>query len=589
MATKLKEVDAVMVGMGWTGSIMARELTKAGLTVVGLERGHGRTPGEDFVLPSVRDELKYRLRRELLLDTSVETVSFRHQPSETALPMRRWESFSPGDGVGGAGTHWNGMTWRFLPTDFVLRSHLTSRYGKNAIPADMTIQDWGVTYDELEPHFERFEKVCGTSGKAGNLNGQKIDGGNVFEGPRRSDYPNKPLVTTMPGEIFDKAARELGYHPFPIPASNMSAPYTNSEGLQLGQCQYCGHCELFGCEANAKASPNVCILPVLMKDPKFTLRTQSYVSRLVYDKQAKKVTGVVYIDRRTGEEYEQPAGLVVLSSYVFNNTLLMLLSGIGQPYDPATGQGVVGKNYCYQVMSGVQAFVDQEINPFIGVGTPSRAIDDFQGDNFDHGGLGFFGGAYINPFVTGGRPIQVRAVPPGTPRWGSEWKRATAKWYNHNFLIQCHGSNYAHRTNYIDLDPTYRDAIGRPLARMTYNFYENDHKMSAYVTERAVALAKAANVKVMGTPQHQAGNFNGTVGQPTHNTGGTIMGTDPKTSAVNRYLQAWDADNLFVMGASVFPQNGGYNPTGTVAALAYWSANAITTQYLKQPGPLVHT
>lgn len=75
--------------------------------------------------------------------------------------------------------------------------------------------------------------------------------------------------------------------------------------------------------------------------------------------------------------------------------------------------------------------------------------------------------------------------------------------------------------------------------------------------------------------------------QSTHNTGGTIMGADPSTSVVNRYLQAWDADNLFVEGASVFPQQHGYNPTGTVGALAYWSAHAIVTQYLKSPGPLV--
>lgn len=588
MVTRLREVDAVMVGMGWTGSILGRELTKAGLTVVGLERGGYRSPAEDFVLPGIRDEMKYRLRHELMLDTAMETVTLRHNPSETALPMRRWGAFTPGDGLGGAGTHWNGMTWRFLPTDFELRSHLTSRYGKNAIPADMTIQDWGVTYNDLEPHFDRFEKLCGVSGKAGNLNGQKIDGGNIFEGPRSSEYPNRPLIQSQAGVIFEKATRDLGYHPFPLPASNMSAPYTNPEGLTLGQCQYCGHCEFFGCESNAKASPNVAILPVLLKDPKFELRTQAYVSRLVYDKKAKKVRGVIYVDRRTGEEYEQPAGLVVLSAYPFNNTTLMLLSGIGQPYDPKTGKGVIGKNYCYQVMSGTQVFVEDEINPFIGVGSPPTAIDDFQGDNFDHSGLGFFGGAYLTTFMTGGRPIQVRPTPPGTPRWGSAWKEATAKWYNHTIFIQAHGSNYANRNNYLDLDPTYRDAIGRPLSRMTYNFVENDYKMSAYVTQKTVEIAKAANVKIIGTPQPRTGNFNATVGQVTHNTGGTIMGLDPKSSAVNRYLQAWDADNLFVMGASVFPQNAGYNPTGTVGALAYWAADAITGTYLKKPGPLVH-
>ena len=287
------------------------------------------------------------------------------------------------------------------------------------------------------------------------------------------------------GVIFTKAAEKLGYHPFPTPASNSSAPYVNSEGLPIGQCQYCGHCEYFGCESNAKASPLICVLPALRQDPKFELRTQAYVSRLIYDKAAKKVRGVVYVDRRSGEEIEQPADLVMLCAYPFNNTLLLLTAGIGEPYDPATGKGVVGKNYCHQTTSNVMMFVEDEINPWIGTGVSPAAIDDFQGDNFDHGGLGFFGGGFISPSVSGGRPIQVRAIPPGTPRWGSAWKEATARWYNHSFPLNCHGISYAHRTNYLDLDPTYKDAIGRPLVRMTYNYTDNDYKMSAYLTEKA--------------------------------------------------------------------------------------------------------
>ena len=162
MATRLKDVDAVMVGMGWTGSILARELTKAGLTVVGLERGPDRVPGNDFVLPTIRDELRYGRRSEFIADNSIETVTFRHFPNESALPMRRWGAFSPGEGVGGAGMHWTGHHWRFLPNDFVLKSQTLARYGARAIPDYMTIEDWGVTYDELEPFFDRFDKLCGT-------------------------------------------------------------------------------------------------------------------------------------------------------------------------------------------------------------------------------------------------------------------------------------------------------------------------------------------------------------------------------------------------------------------------------------------
>jgi gluconate 2-dehydrogenase alpha chain len=579
----MKSVDAVIIGVGWTGSIMARELTKAGLSVVALERGAPRTPGQDFTLPGVRDELKYRVRQELMLDAAVETVTMRHAPSETALPIRRWDAFPLGDGLGGGGTHWNGNTWRFTPSEFVLRTHLTNRYGRNAIPDDMTIQDWGVTYEDLEPHYDRFEKLCGISGRAGNLRGAHIEGGNVFEGPRSDEYPNKPLIMNQAGLIFTKAAGELGYHPFPAPAANSSAPYVNPEGLTIGQCEYCGHCELFGCEANAKASPNVCILPVLMQDPRFELRTHAYVNRLIYDKAARKVRGVAYIDRHTGEEIEQPADLVVLCAYTFDNVGLLLAAGIGEPYDPGTGTGVVGKNYCFQVNSFLPMFVEDEVNPFIGTGSLPAAIDDFQGDNFDHGGLGFFGGGFLAPSVSGGRPIQVRAVPPGTPRWGTAWKEATARWYNHAFPLYFHGSNYANRTNYLDLDPTYKDAIGRPLVRMTYNFKPNDHRMAAYVVGKASEIARAANAKVIGNPQIRE-TFNATLGASSHHTGGAIMGAD---RVVNRYLQAWDASNLFVMGGAVFPQNAGHNPTGTIAALAYWSAQAMTSQYIKAPGPLV--
>ena len=265
------------------------------------------------------------------------------------MPIRRLGSFLPGTDLGGAGAHWNGMTWRWLPSDHKLRSHLTERYGKNAIPEEMTIEDLPVSYDELEPYYDKFEKLCGVSGKAGNLRGKIIDGGNVFEGPRQNEYPNPPLARSMAGTIMDEASRSLGYHPFQAPSSNASETYTNFEGMTLGACEYCGHCERFGCEANAKASPNVCILPALLADPKFELRTNAQVKELVYDKAARKVTAVRYIDTRTGEEYEQPAGIVILGAYVFNNVLLMLTAGIGEPYDYKTGQGAVGKNYCYQV------------------------------------------------------------------------------------------------------------------------------------------------------------------------------------------------------------------------------------------------
>ncbi len=588
MATRLKEVGAVVVGMGWTGAILARELTKAGLQVVGLERGQDRVPGEDFVLPAVRDELRYSQRLELMMDNSTDTLTFRNRPDDQALPVRRIGAFLPGEGVGGSGIHWGGLHWRFLPTDFRIRSTIAERYGAKAIPDDMTIQDWPVSFDEIEPYYDRFDKLCGVSGQAGNLRGTKIEGGNSFEGPRSDHYPNKPLIPSSAGLMFASAARNLGYHPFPMPISINSAPYVNREGITLGACEYCGFCNRTACEANAKASPNVTVMPVLRLEPKFELRTRAWVSKLNYDKAVNKVVSVTYTDLRNGEEYEQPAGIVVLASYVFGNVQHLLLAGIGEPYDHATGNGVVGRNYAYQFEAGAQAFFeDEHMNSYMGSAANGMCIDDFNGENFDHAGLGFFGGGYFSCNTPAAPPISGRMLPHDTPLWGSEWKRAAVKWYNHACRFGTEGSVYANRDNYLDLDPTYKDALGRPLIRLTYNGTDNDHKMSRYLLGKLEGIVKAMN------PTHyqmepRPKNFTIVPYQSTHNTGGTIMGADPKTSVVNRYLQAWDAHNLFVEGASVFPQQHGYNPTGTVGALAYWSAQAITTQYLKSPGPLVH-
>ena len=588
MVTKLKEVDAVMVGMGLTGGILAKELTLAGLTVVGLERGPDRKPQEEYVLPRIRDELKYQSRMELMADNSIDTVTFRNASDQTALPIRRWGAFLPGEGVGGTSNHWGGLHWRFLPTDYRIKSAIKEKYGANAIPADMTIEDWPVSYDELEPYFDRFDKLCGVSGKAGNIQGRKIDGGNIFEGPRSSDYPNPALKSSPGGLMFAEAAKSAGYHPFPTPFAAPSKAYTNIYGVTLGACEYCGFCGRNSCEANAKASSTINIMPVLRSEPKFQLRTRAFVTKLLYDKSAKRVTGVLYTDMKTGEEYEQPAGMVILSAFVLGNTHMMLYSGIGEPYDRRTGKGLVGKNYCYQFEAGAGAFFEgKEMNPYMGAPGDAVVFDDLNGENFDHSGLGFFGGGYVRGGSGGAPPISGRALPKGSPQWGAQWKKETVKWYYHYVDFNTQGSVYANRDNFLDLDPTYKDSIGRPLLRMTYNATANDHAMSRYLLARLEIVIKSMNPTSYEMRQRPK-NFTVVPYQSTHNTGGTMMGTDPGNSVVNRYLQAWDAHNLFIMGASVFPQQHGYNPTGTLGALAYWSAAKIKDSYLKNPGPLVH-
>jgi gluconate 2-dehydrogenase alpha chain len=584
-ATRLPPVDAIVLGVGLVGTMLGRELTKAGLKVVGLERGLPRATVPDFQGPRMHDELRYSVRKGLMQDTARETLTFRNKASETALPVRRWESFLPGTGVGGAAVHWNGQTYRFQDSDLRMRTKTVERYGEKML-AGLSVQDWGVTAAELEPHFDRFEYLLGTSGKAGNLKGQKVEGGNPFEDPRSREYPTPPQKEPYGSSLFRKAATGLGYHPFPQPSSNLSQPYTNPEGLQLRTCMFCGFCERYGCEHYAKSSPQTVLLPVLLKEPKFQLRTQCQVLRINLDKDRKRAVSVTYADAQ-GREFEQPASLFIVGMFALNNVRLLLLSGIGQPYDPNAGKGVVGRNYAYQTTSGVQVFFDEKvnINPFMRSGASGTVIADFVSDNFDHGPLGFLGGGFIGEVVTHGRPIEFHPTPPGTPAWGSAWKKAVVRHYNHTTSVNVHGSSVAAPQNFLDLDPTYKDAWGLPLLRMTFDFPENDLKMSAYLTDKAAQIARAMGGRqVAGGPRR--GPYTVAQYQTTHNTGGTVMGTDPATSVVNRYLQSWNVPNVFVIGASNFPQNASYNPTGTVGALAYWAADAIVGRYLKQAGPL---
>jgi gluconate 2-dehydrogenase alpha chain len=590
MATVKPKVDVVVVGMGWTGAILAKKLTDAGLRVVALERGPDRDTQPSFAYPKTVDELQGSVHRQFIQSLAQETLTARHGISDTAVPYRQIGSFKPGTGVGGAGTHWSGCHFRPLPEDMTLRSTTEERYGRDFIPADMTIQDFPVTYDELEPCFDEFEYVCGTSGKAGVIKGQVQQGGNPFEGSRSRDYALPPNPDYLGAEYFKKAAGELGYHSYPIPASNASRPYVNPYGCQMGPCNFCGFCSDYGCINYSKGTPNVCILPVLRsRKDLFELRALSHVLKVNLDNTRKRATGVTYLDAQ-GREFEQPADIVLLCAFSLYNVHLMLLSGIGEAYDPVANEGTVGRNYSYQNLNRVELFYDKDVqaNAFMGIGGGGATFDDLNGKQLDNAKAGFVGGGIIWARQPGAGPVRGISVPPGTPGWGTAWKRAAADYFRHSFYFEVQGACMSYRQHYLGLDPTYRDAFGRPLLQMTFDWHDNEIRAAEFLVGKAEEMVKVLNPKASASHGKKPGtHYNITQYQSTHTCGGAIMGNDPKTSAINRYLQSWDVPNVFAIGANAFPQNNGYNPTGLVGGLAYWAAQAIVDQYIKNPGPLV--
>lgn len=581
---QLRPVDAVVVGSGWTGLLMAKELaSRTGLSVVVLERGIQRSPAE---YGQEMDELDYFIRFKMLIDVAAETVTLRHSIGDRALPVRRLGSFHPGSGVGGAGEHWGGLSYRYLPEVFQIRSRTEERYGKNRLPEDCTVRDWPITYDELEPHYTRAERLMGISGKGGNIQGQIVEGGNPFEGRRHEEYPTPPTKLPYFGALFRDAAQSLGYHPYPTPVATLSQTYTNPDGITRGPCAFCGFCERVGCMIGAKAQPTNTLLPLLNRLKNFKLRTSSWVRRIRF--KDGRAVGVEYTDEK-GNDYFQPAGLVVLSTFTLNNARLLLLSKIGEPYDPKTGKGSVGANFTHQVSFGAATvFFDQPLNRFMGAGGSGMSTNDFDADVFDHSNLPFLRGGMIRASCAGARPIGDfgSALPESVKaKWGSDWKKAGIYWFDRAAQVGFSGEHMAYKGNCVDLDPTYKDKFGDPLLRITIDWRDNERKMAEFMIKKAVEIGRAMGAKEI-RPFGGLKHYDSTRYQSTHVQGGTSMGTSPENSVVNKYGQLWQAPNLFVLGASTYPQNPTQNPTLSVVALAYHAADALVDRYLKKPGML---
>ena len=574
MATQ--KTDVVIVGVGAAGGILAAELTKAGVRVIGLERGP-RLQTLDFM---AHDELRYFQRQDLRPSVKTQPVTWRPNHNSRAAPL---SELNYGNQAGGGTVHYGSLSWRLHEDDFHARSATIARYGANAVPEDSSLADWPLTYNELEPYYDQAEYELGVSGKAGNLKGQKIDGGNVFEAPRSREYPLPALLMDQSEDLFEAGARKLGYHPFSSPRAIISQPYKGRPG-----CTYCGYCQAFGCHVGAKSSILVTKLPEADATGNFKLFTGTMVYRVNSDNSGR-VTGVSYYGP-DGSENTIEADLVILTPFIYDNTRLLLLSKTDKfPNGLANSSGHVGKGLMAHI--GARAFAgfnDRYVNVFMGPNAQKHSLDDFNADNFDHSGLDFIRGAQISvsPAALEGGPIgaaMALSPPPGVPNWGASYRDFLAHYFSRYANITAQTENLPYPDQTIDLDPNVRDHWGLPAPRLTYDWRRpNELKRIHFMQSKVQEIGRA-----MGADKVWLGPL-GSGAPGAHHQGGTRMGSNPEDSVVNKYGQSWDIPNLFIVGSSTFPTMGaGFNPTLTIQALAYMSADALVKKYKDKPGQLL--
>ncbi|MDH3508623.1 MAG: GMC family oxidoreductase [Gammaproteobacteria bacterium] len=556
MTVTRAKTDVVVVGLGGAGGVAVQPLTDSGLEVVGLEAGTWLGP-RDFAPDELRNNYRgwpqaaQKANREIPV----------HRPNASAPDSPRGSVHPMMNGVGGTTLHYWAQSWRLNPWNFSIVSETTRRYGASRLPRGSTIEDWPFGYDELEPFYDIVERAVGVSGQAGNVNGVIDERGNIFEGPRARPYPMPPLRGSEFTELMGNAAGRLGWHPFPGPAAVNSEQYDNRS-----PCLYHGFCNRGGCHVSAKNSTAVSTIPAAQATGNLEIVTEAHVTRVLVDAEGR-ASGVEYL--RNGQTYVQPADVVLLGCYVYENVRLMLMSTSAAYTDGiANNNGQVGRHYLsHNQRAGVLALFPHELNRWYGLPAQGVAIDEWADDNFDHSDLDFIGGGNLWVY-SDQRPIAAASMPTfgRAPRWGSAWKsfvmENAGRWVN-SYLQK---TTLPYEDNYLDLHPTVKDPLGFPVCRITADYKDNEKRVADYIQDKMVEwFMEAGAIETIRQPV-------GTMGVTTHAYGGTRMGDDAETNVVDRYGFCHEVPNLGVVGASVMGTSGSHNPTLTAQALAWRTA-----------------
>jgi choline dehydrogenase-like flavoprotein len=532
------EVDFVIIGSGAAGGVLAKELSTNGFRVVVLEQGPYLTES-DFT----HDEIEIFTKHRLTNDPKRQPTTFRQTEQEKATLQ---PSVMYGRCVGGSSVHFTANFWRFHEIDFIERSKAGEIPGTG-------FTDWPITYADLEPYYTKVEWEVGVSGLAG---------ASPFDPPRSKPYPMPPLPVKSSGVLFERAARKLGYHPFPAPMAILSQPRAGRSA-----CVNCGFCLGFGCEVGAKSSSLASVIPMAERTGRCEIRPNCYVHRIETDKKGR-ATGALYFDAQRVTHLQKAKAVIVCANGAETPRLLLLSATNAFPNGLANSSGLVGRYLMPNSSAIAYGVFDEPLNDYKGYAV-SRVFHDFY--ELDAKKLGFYGGGGLDArfdFTPVG--FAMNGLPPGTPRRGKEFKKALQQNFTRTMEIFCHATSLPVATNSFSLDPDVKDAWGLPALRMTFKDHPNDMRMMAWMADRAMEILDAAGAKTKWRNPITEQRF------AVHLLGTCRMGNDAKSSVINPDHRTHDVPNLFLCDGSSLVTSGRGQPTMTIQALAYRAADRIT-------------
>ncbi len=552
-----EEFDVCIVGSGAGGGPVAYELSQAGYKVVVLEKG-GWYDEQDFK----KDEMLGR--RDIFRSKFKDERHVLEQPNnDGSWSTSETDEFWGGNIVGGASNFMSGYFHRLKPEDFRLLSEFGPIEGANIV-------DWPISYDDLEPYYTKVELIIGISGKV-------VPHPNLE--PRSTpDFPFPPTLEHPIASWFDKAASELGFHPFPMARGILSRPFNGRNS-----CEYSGYCGSYGCHSGAKASSRVSLLDYAVETDNCDVITHAKAYHINTDHRGN-ATSVDYYDKQ-GNSKRITAKIVTIACYSIESSRLLLSSsgekhpnGIGNKYNQlgknlhccagGTGHGI----FDLTKLTSSQADELKVRGPFF-----NRALQDWYFiDDKDVFGKRVKGGTIDFVFD----PPSPTSVANSLKRddqnrliWGSEYKKRLKSHFTQSrdfkFEVFC---DWLPTDNCnVSLDGSDKDKWGSPVAKVKVGYHPHDLKVARYIVDKGVQV-----MKQMGAQQYYGNAFTA----PTSNliAGGLRFGHDPKTSALDADCRVHGTDNVFVTDGSFMPNGGSITPTWTIYANSFRVADKIKAQ-----------